>query len=106
SSRSVAREVAHTGRWNLTLFLVRERVGALVVWGAIVAWSGLLFLVVRGSYENFREGRFDLGNMVQAVWSTANGRPLEMTEGATGDQIVRLGAHVDPFLTLLAPLWL
>jgi uncharacterized membrane protein len=44
--------------------------------------------------------------MVQAVWSTAHGRPLEMTDGATGEQIVRLAAHVDPVLVLLAPLWL
>jgi uncharacterized membrane protein len=43
--------------------------------------------------------------MVQAVWSTTAGRPLEMTDGSTGEQIVRLGAHVDPILVLLAPLW-
>ena len=56
-------------------------------------------------YADFRLGRFDLGNMVQAVWSTTQGRPLEYTHGSTGEQIVRLGAHVDPFLVLLAPLW-
>ncbi len=44
--------------------------------------------------------------MVQAVWSTANGHPLEITHGATGEQMTRLGSHVDPFLALLAPLWL
>ena len=57
------------------------------------------------AYLNFRIGRFDLGNMVQAVWSTTQGRPLEMTDGSTGEQIVRLGTHVDPLLVLLAPLW-
>ncbi len=72
----------------------------------MVAWSGVLLVIVRGSYVNFREGRFDLGNMVQAVWSTAHGHPLEITHGATGEQMVRLGGHVDPFLALLAPLWL
>ena len=49
-------------------------------------------------------GRFDLGNMVQAVWSTAHGHPLRVTD-LRGDQISRLGAHVDPILALFAPLW-
>jgi uncharacterized membrane protein len=44
--------------------------------------------------------------MVQAVWSTAHGHPLEVTHGSTGEQLVRLGGHVDPFLALLAPLWI
>ena len=44
--------------------------------------------------------------MVQAVWSTAHGRPLEVTNGATGEQMVRLGSHVDPILAALAPLWI
>jgi uncharacterized membrane protein len=52
----------------------------------------------------FVTGRFDLGNMVQAVWSTAHGDPLRMTD-LHGDQISRLAAHVDPILILFAPLW-
>ncbi|MBD0329692.1 MAG: DUF2079 domain-containing protein [Thermoleophilia bacterium] len=55
-------------------------------------------------HRAFSTGRFDLGNMVQAVWSTTEGRPLEVT-GARGEQFVRLGAHVDPLLVLFAPLW-
>jgi uncharacterized membrane protein len=97
--------VAHARESRVSLALVRERAWTLAVWGAMVAWTGVLFVVVRRSYDTFREGRFDLGNMVQAVWSTANGHPLEITHGATGEQIVRLGGHVDPFLALLAPLW-
>ena len=49
-------------------------------------------------------GRFDLGNMAQAVWSTAHGQPLRATD-LRGEQISRLAAHVDPILALLAPLW-
>ena len=52
----------------------------------------------------FATGRFDLGNMVQAVWWTAHGHPLRMTN-LHGDQISRLAAHVDPLLALFAPLW-
>src|SRR6187551_3874415 len=56
------------------------------------------------SYRGFLTRRFDLGNMVQAVWSTAHGRPLAVTE-VTGHEIVRLGVHVDPLLVAFAPLW-
>ena len=34
------------------------------------------------------------------------GAPARDDPRATGEQIVRLGGHVDPFLVLLAPLWL
>ena len=52
----------------------------------------------------FETGRFDVGNLTQAVWSTAHGRFLEMTD-LQGEQISRLGAHFDPLVALLAPLW-
>ena len=68
---------------------------------AFAAWFGLLAVLEHRAFET---GRFDLGNMVQAVWSTAHGRPLDVTE-LDGDQLNRLGAHVDPLLAALAPLW-
>jgi uncharacterized membrane protein len=83
----------------------RERIWTLVVWTAMLGWSLVLFVTVRTDYRDFRLGRFDLGNMVQTVWNTAHGRPLEMT-GVTGEQLSRLAYHVDPILALLAPLWL
>jgi uncharacterized membrane protein len=55
-------------------------------------------------HSAFATGRFDLGNMVQAVWSTSHGDVLEMTN-LHGAQISRLAAHVDPILVLFAPLW-
>jgi uncharacterized membrane protein len=61
-------------------------------------------LLAAREHTAFETGRFDLGNMVQAVWSTAHGRPLDVTE-LDGDQINRLGAHVDPLLAAFAPLW-
>ena len=85
---------------------VREHAWALAVWAAMAAWTAVLYAIVRDAFLDFRLGRFDLGNMVQAVWSTTDGRPLEYTDGSTGEQVVRLAAHVDPFLVLLAPLWL
>jgi uncharacterized membrane protein len=76
----------------------------LVVWAALVSWSALLFAEVRSDYLGFRLARFDLGNMVQAVWSTAHGRPLEMTL-LSGEQAVRFASHVDPILVLFAPIF-
>jgi uncharacterized membrane protein len=54
--------------------------------------------------RSFQTGRFDLGNMVQAVYETAHGHFLQMTN-LHGAQISRLAAHVDPILALFAPLW-
>ena len=59
---------------------VRAHRYALVVWVGIAAWSTAMFAIVRCAYLGFRLGRFDLGNMVQAVWSTTQGRPLETTD--------------------------
>src|SRR5262245_48579630 len=72
----------------------------------MACWTIVLFATVRNHYIHFRIARYDLGNMVQAVWSTAHGRPLAMTDGLTGEQIVRFAYHVDPILALLAPLWI
>jgi uncharacterized membrane protein len=71
-----------------------------------IVWASVLFLHAHDRYESFQIGRYDLGNMVQAVWSTAHGRPLEYTNGFTGEQMVRIGSHVDPVLAVLAPLWI
>lgn len=73
------------------------------VWGMIALYAGLFSYLSVARQRAFWTGRFDVGNMVQAVWSTAQGRPLETTDVA-GRQFVRLGAHVDPVLVLFAPL--
>src|SRR5947209_5726032 len=75
-----------------------------VLAAGVAAWvTGFAALSVL-RHDAFSTGRFDLGNMVQAVWSTAHGHPLRVTD-LHGDQISRLGAHVDPILVLFAPLW-
>jgi len=75
----------------------------LLVAGIVAYAAGFAALSVLRQ-DAFATGRFDLGNMVQAVWSTAHGHPLHVTD-LHGDQISRLGAHVDPILVLFAPLW-
>jgi uncharacterized membrane protein len=79
---------------------------AVVVAGASIVWTAVLVAVAVERHLSVRSHRFDLGNMVQAVWSTAHGRPLDVTL-ASGEQMSRLGVHVDPILVLFAPLaWL
>jgi uncharacterized membrane protein len=68
-------------------------------------WGAAVFALVRSEYLSFRLARYDLGNMVQAVWSTSQGRLLESTT-TPGEQMARLGGHVDPILALLTPLWM
>ena len=53
------------------------------------------------------DARFDLGNMVQAVYNTAHGHFLQITTGELRPrQMSRLGSHVDPILALFALPWL
>ncbi|MDP3941330.1 MAG: DUF2079 domain-containing protein [bacterium] len=55
-------------------------------------------------YDSFYTGRFDLGNMVQAIWNTSQGRILAASDdvGITS----RLAYHADFFLAFLAPFYL
>ncbi|MFP5450987.1 MAG: DUF2079 domain-containing protein [Thermoleophilia bacterium] len=82
---------------------MRLRSPAAAVWAMAAVYAAVFSYLSVQRHRSFWTGRFDLGNMVQAVWSTAQGRPLETTDVA-GRQFVRLGAHVDPILVLFAPL--
>ena len=79
------------------------RPARLVTGGCVAFAAGLGALAVL-QHRAFWTGRFDVGNLVQAVWSTAHGDVLSVT-GLTGRQISRLGAHFDPIVVLFAPLW-
>ena len=76
-----------------------------LLWSAIAAYASGFSALSILRHRAFATGRFDLGNMVQAVWSTAHGHPLQITS-LRGDQISRLGSHFDPILAAFAPLWL
>ena len=71
---------------------------------AVCAFAAGMSALAMLQQQAFETGRFDVGNLTQAVWSTANGRFLEMTD-LQGRQFSRLGAHFDPLVALLAPLW-
>ncbi|HEX6489794.1 MAG TPA: DUF2079 domain-containing protein [Gaiellaceae bacterium] len=75
-----------------------------LLWISIGAYAAAFAALSLLRQRAFSTGRFDLGNMVQAVWSTAHGHPLQVTN-LGGEQVSRLAAHVDPILVVFAPLW-
>ena len=85
--------------------LMRRR--ALYVIGGAVLFAVIYAVLSWLKYRAYMDARFDLGNMVQAVYNTANGRFLEITTGDVQPrQMSRLGSHVDPILALFAIPWL
>jgi uncharacterized membrane protein len=80
-------------------------VASFVVYAGAALWAVVFGALAWARYDAFLAGRFDLGNMVQAVWSTSEGHPFRTTS-IDGSEISRLAAHVDPILAALAPLWL
>jgi uncharacterized membrane protein len=80
---------------------------ALYVIGGAVLFAVIYALLSWLKYRAYMDARFDLGNMVQAVYNTAHGRFLEITSGDVQPrQMSRLGSHVDPILALFALPWL
>jgi uncharacterized membrane protein len=70
----------------------------------VTAFAGGFAALALLQHRAFETGRFDVGNLTQAVWSTAHGDFLATTDVA-GRQISRLGAHFDPIAAALTPFW-
>jgi uncharacterized membrane protein len=77
---------------------------ARLVWLATAGFAATFGALAVLHHRAFGTGRFDLGNMTQAVWSTAHGHALSVTD-VRGEQVSRLGSHFDPILAALTPLW-
>lgn len=74
-----------------------------LVLGLVLLYALVFAILSVQQHLSFRTHAFDLGNMDQAVWNTAEGRPFEFTnwEGGT----TRLAAHVEPILLLVAQVY-
>lgn len=81
--------------------VIRARVIAAAGAGSFAVGFSCLAVL---QHQAFWTGRFDVGNLVQAVWSTAHGDFLSVTD-LEGRQISRLGSHFDPLIVLFAPFW-
>jgi uncharacterized membrane protein len=76
-----------------------------VVYAGVAAYAVLFVFAAVVHHLVFGTARFDLGDMVQAIWNTLHGHFLEQTTPLSGHQDSRLGFHVDPFLLLFAPVF-
>lgn len=78
---------------------------AWVVIGGMIVFAVVYSLLSWLHYRAYFGGRYDLGNMVQAVYNTAHGHFL-LDTNANGVQTSRLGSHVDPIIAFFALPWL
>lgn len=79
-------------------------VGVLLMVAAGAAWTAGVGALAVWRHNEFLSHRFDLGNVTQAVWSSAHGELLAVTLGS-GEQAPRLASHIDPALLLFVPFW-
>ena len=97
-------QVVELDERQMTIMMRRR---ALYVIGAAVLFAVIYALLSWLKYRAYMDARYDLGNMVQAVYNTAHGHFLEITTGDVEPrQMSRLGSHVDPILALFALPWL
>jgi uncharacterized membrane protein len=76
-----------------------------LTFGAAAVWTAVVGGLAVWRHLGFLSHLADLGTMAQAVWSTSQGRVLEITDSRTGEQAIRLAGHVDPILVLYTPFW-
>jgi uncharacterized membrane protein len=77
-----------------------------LVWIAMGAFAAEFTSLSILRHNAFNTGRFDLGNIVQSIWTTAHGEGFLQQTNLHGEQISRLGSHFEPILAVFAPLWL
>jgi uncharacterized membrane protein len=100
------RRAAPAAAARHTLTRIRSStVAERIVYGIASGYAVVFALFAVARHLAFQTQSFDLGIMTQAIWNTLHGHFLEVTT-QRGEQITRLAVHVDPFLALLAPVWL
>lgn len=81
-----------------------SRTAQAVALALIALYVGVFGSLSVLQHQAFRTSVFDLGNVDQALWNTAQGRPLYFTtQPRVGTN--RLGMHVEPILLLLSLLY-
>src|SRR5690349_7173487 len=76
--------------------------GKAFVYAFSALYAVVFIAAATSNYLFYFAPRFDLGNMVQVIWSTAHGHFLRISDPGGAD-MSRLGAHFDPFLAALVP---
>ena len=75
----------------------------IIVWGIIIIFAVVLAALALNRHAAFETNGFDLGNVNQAVWNTAQGRLFAFTNMAPLTN--RLTLHVEPILFLFVPFY-
>ena len=75
----------------------------ITLWAIILSFALLFSALSLNRHAAFQSNGFDLGNVNQAIWNTAQGRPLAFTNMAPIDN--RLALHVEPILLLFVPFY-
>ncbi len=75
----------------------------LIVWSVVIIFAVVFTVLVLNRHAAFESNGFDLGNVNQAIWNTAHGRPLAFTNMAPLTN--RLALHVEPILFLFVPFY-
>jgi uncharacterized membrane protein len=94
---------------NSFLVKIREFIERYILFFGLAVFCYLFILVaIRMNityYNEFAFGKFDLGNMVQMVWNTGQGRFMYLTD-YFGTNMPRWGmSHVDPIVVLFVPVF-
>ncbi len=76
---------------------------SLILAGLILTFSLIFSLIALNQHYTFQTHGFDLGNVNQAIWQTAQGHPFAFTNMAPLTS--RLALHVEPILLLLTPFY-
>src|SRR3972149_7190350 len=79
-------------------FTATDALIARFVYLAVPLYAVTFALLSVLQHQGFQTHAFDLGNMDQAVWNTAQGRPLEFTNWSGGTN--RLAAPLEALLFL------
>lgn len=91
--------------WNISLKWIATHKSEVFLFILFIAYFLYFTITSFSRFDNFITGRFDLGNMDQAVWNTINGRIFQ-TSSEDGVIASRLFAHADFMLILLSPFYL
>lgn len=87
----------------------RQALPHILTWLLIVIYAGLFSWLSITRHRAFMTNAFDLGNVDQAMWNTAHGRPLAFTNWRGVDLDLatdnRMAMHVEPIYLLIAPLY-
>lgn len=90
---------------NQTQGFIRKYLYEILLGIMFVFYNFYFILASFLKYENYYNGRFDLGNMAQTVWNTFHGNIFMLTDPNGIREISRLAFHADFILILLSPLY-